>query len=70
MITKIKRLDSVILKKHPDPNDPDHMARVEEVDNKNKRVMITNMNMPFMGSYSLTWLSFDDVEQVPKRKYR
>lgn len=57
----IKRNDTVILKDHPDPLDVNHRAVVRDV--TEKTVLISNSNMPFMGTYSLTWLPISEVRK-------
>lgn len=44
--------DTVILADHPDKNDPNHLANVRKVYD-NGDVVVSNLNMPFMGTYSL-----------------
>ena len=49
MIVKIG--DTVQLVDHPDKNDPDHLAVVRKVF-ENGDIIATNVNMPFIGTYS------------------
>jgi hypothetical protein len=59
---KVQRLDIVRLKDHPDPNDRNHLAHVWEV--QGESILISNENMPFQGTYSLTWLPESKVEKI------
>ena len=45
--------DTVYLLDHPDNNDPNHLAVVRKI-YKNNNILVSNTNMPFMGTYSLS----------------
>jgi len=45
--------DTVYLLDHPDNNDPNHLAVVRKI-YRNNNILVSNTNMPFMGTYSLS----------------
>lgn len=48
---KIKIGDTVQLLDHPLQDDPNHLAVVRKIF-ENEDIMVTNVNMPFIGTYS------------------
>jgi hypothetical protein len=58
---KIKRLDTVRVLAYAEDS-VNGYARVDRVDNERKTVMVSNMNMPFQGTFGMETFGFDEVE--------
>lgn len=44
-----------------DKNNPNHEGRIIKIDDNG--VYIANMNMPYMGTYSMHFVKFEDIEK-------